>query len=155
MRTDRRLVGVVSLKGRAGRGTFWITTLCVGGIGAFVAAALIATVIFHFRSGTMRSAMDLAAVGVAILLALVYVGIAVQVRRWHDLGYSGWMVLINFVPLVGGMVSSVVLGFIEGASAPNRFDEDRSLSPPGVPGTRQYSDWGVNPAGGTLPISAR
>ena len=37
-------------------------------------------------------------------LALVVPGIAVGVRRLHDIGKSGWWMLISFIPYVGGFV---------------------------------------------------
>ena len=36
-------------------------------------------------------------------LALIIPGIAVAVRRLHDLGKSGWMLLIAFIPLIGAI----------------------------------------------------
>ncbi|MGV2939655.1 DUF805 domain-containing protein [Mesobacillus sp. LC4] len=30
--------------------------------------------------------------------------LSVTVRRLHDIGYSGWMYLVNFIPLVGGII---------------------------------------------------
>lgn len=37
-------------------------------------------------------------------LALVLPGIAVGVRRLHDIGKSGWWMLISFIPYVGAFV---------------------------------------------------
>lgn len=36
-------------------------------------------------------------------LAILIPGLAVAVRRLHDVGKSGWMLLISFIPLVGGI----------------------------------------------------
>ena len=36
-------------------------------------------------------------------LALIIPGIAVAVRRLHDIGKSGWMLLIAFIPLIGAI----------------------------------------------------
>ncbi len=38
------------------------------------------------------------------VLASIIPGIAVTVRRLHDIGKSGWWYLINFIPYVGGIV---------------------------------------------------
>jgi uncharacterized membrane protein YhaH (DUF805 family) len=38
------------------------------------------------------------------VLALILPGLAVGVRRLHDLGRSGWWLLIAFVPLVGAIL---------------------------------------------------
>jgi len=56
-------------------------------------------------------------------LALIVPAIAVQVRRFHDQDKSGWFVLINFVPYVGGLVVLVFM-CLEGTRGPNRFGPD-------------------------------
>lgn len=38
------------------------------------------------------------------MLASLVPGIAIGVRRFHDTGRSGWWVLINFVPFIGGLI---------------------------------------------------
>lgn len=38
------------------------------------------------------------------LLALLIPGIAVSVRRLHDIGRSGWWFLINLIPIVGALI---------------------------------------------------
>ena len=38
------------------------------------------------------------------LLASIIPSIAVQVRRLHDTGRSGWWILLSFIPLVGPIV---------------------------------------------------
>lgn len=42
-------------------------------------------------------------------LALFVPGLAVAVRRLHDIGKSGWMVLIVFIPLIGAIWLIVLL----------------------------------------------
>ncbi len=37
------------------------------------------------------------------LLAIIIPSIAVAVRRLHDVGKSGWMILISFIPIVGAI----------------------------------------------------
>jgi len=44
-----------------------------------------------------------------LLTFVLYLGgflplLAVSVRRLHDLGKSGWMMLLGFVPIVGGIL---------------------------------------------------
>jgi uncharacterized membrane protein YhaH (DUF805 family) len=40
----------------------------------------------------------------AYALVVLIPGIAVSVRRLHDIGKSGWWLLIGFVPIVGGLI---------------------------------------------------
>ena len=42
------------------------------------------------------------------MLLLAPAGISVAVRRLHDIGLSGWLYLISFVPYVGGLFMLVV-----------------------------------------------
>jgi uncharacterized membrane protein YhaH (DUF805 family) len=78
-------------EGRAGRGEFWW----------FVLANMIVYVVL------------LVLVRVSPVFLILYVGyafavlvpsIAVAIRRLHDLGKSGWMLLIGLIPIVGGIL---------------------------------------------------
>lgn len=60
--------------------------------------------------------------GVAYLAILVP-SIAVQVRRFHDRDMSGWFVLLNFIPYVGGLVVFVFM-VLPGTVGENRFGPD-------------------------------
>jgi uncharacterized membrane protein YhaH (DUF805 family) len=66
---------------------------------------------------------------IAIGLFLIYaVGVivpslAVQVRRFHDQDKSGWFLLLNFIPYVGGLIVLVFM-CIEGTKGENRFGPD-------------------------------
>jgi uncharacterized membrane protein YhaH (DUF805 family) len=42
-------------------------------------------------------------------LAAMIPGLAVSIRRLHDIGKSGWWLLIAFVPLIGGIWLIVLL----------------------------------------------
>jgi MFS family permease len=52
-----------------------------------------------------------------------WVNLAAQARRWHDLGKSGWHVLLNLVPGVGTLISILILTIRPGASGANQFGE--------------------------------
>ncbi|PEQ14272.1 hypothetical protein B2G71_01300 [Novosphingobium sp. PC22D] len=56
-------------------------------------------------------------------LASIIPAIAVQVRRFHDQDKSGWFVLLNFIPYIGGIVVLVFM-CLEGTRGPNRFGPD-------------------------------
>jgi nitrate/nitrite transporter NarK len=71
---------------------------------------------------------------IAWLLAVAWIATALQIKRWHDLGKSGWLVLLNLVPAVGSAISIFILGFFKGASGPNHFGGQGS---PGLLGYRQ------------------
>lgn len=58
-----------------------------------------------------------------LLLAIIVPSIAVQVRRFHDQDKSGWFVLLNFIPFVGGIIVLVMM-CLEGTAGDNRFGPD-------------------------------
>ena len=65
--------------------------------------------------------------GVAILsiwgLGSLIPSIAVQVRRFHDQDRSGWMILLGFIPYVGGLIVLVFM-CLEGTRGANRYGPD-------------------------------
>jgi uncharacterized membrane protein YhaH (DUF805 family) len=111
--------------GRSQRIEYWMFVL-------FVLLVLFAGVIMGGVAGAFESSgkeeMPVAAVGIFGLLGLFYLAmfipmLAVQVRRFHDQDKSGWMVLLGFVPYVGGLIMLVFM-CIEGTPGPNRFGAD-------------------------------
>ena len=48
-----------------------------------------------------------------ILAGLVYLffilpGIAVLIRRFHDVGLSGWLILLGLIPYIGGLITFII-----------------------------------------------
>lgn len=71
--------------------------------------------------GTLATVWALLA-GVAYL-AILIPSIAVQVRRLHDRDMSGWFILLNFIPYVGGLIVFVFM-VLPGTVGENRFGPD-------------------------------
>ena len=63
----------------------------------------------------------LAIIAVGLVLPCMWIGLAAQIRRWHDRGRSGWRVLVNLIPIVGALWTLVELGFMKGTDGVNRF----------------------------------
>jgi len=61
---------------------------------------------------------------VVLYIPVVWFSLALQVKRWHDRGKSGWWVLINLIPFVGGLWALVECGFLRGTEGPNQFGPD-------------------------------
>lgn len=91
--------------GRARRKEYWMFTL-VNIIIAFV---------FGFVCGLIK----LPALSMVYSLAVLVPGIAVTARRLHDIGKSGWFMLIAFIPLVGLYLIYVLT--IEGDNGNNAY----------------------------------
>ena len=50
-------------------------------------------------------------------------GLAVIVRRLHDVNKSGWFYFISLIPLIGGIWLLILL-CTEGTQGPNQYGED-------------------------------
>jgi uncharacterized membrane protein YhaH (DUF805 family) len=102
----------VNFSGRAIRSEYWLWTLFAI-IGMAVAAGL------DYAIFNRAEALFYFVFALAILLP----GLAVTIRRLHDLDRSGWWIFLNFVPLIGVIVL-IVWFCTRGTSGPNRFGPD-------------------------------
>ena len=59
----------------------------------------------------------------AVAPLLVWSGIAVSVKRLHDIGISGWWTIPCFVPYVS-YIAVIALGLIRGQAGKNAYGED-------------------------------
>ena len=57
-------------------------------------------------------------------LAVLWPGVATQVKRWHDRDKSGWWYLISFVPIIGSLWAFIETGFLPGTEGDNRYGPD-------------------------------
>lgn len=114
---------LLSFQGRVNRGTFWMTW--VGLAAGAVAAAIGASVFLDGPpgSGIFALATVVAAVLVMIFaLLFLFMSIANEAKRWHDMNKSAWWLLLNLIPGIGFIVF-LVLGLMPGTKGPNRFGE--------------------------------
>jgi len=107
-----------SFEGRLNRQPYWgvAIVMCILGAG------------FNFAIGDFGPERPMTA-GPAILETLVvvlfvWVGLAVQIKRWHDRNKSGWWALINLVPFIGAIWVLIECGFLRGTIGANRFGAD-------------------------------
>lgn len=56
-------------------------------------------------------------------LAMLIPGLAVGVRRLHDIGKSGWMLLVAFIPIVG-IIWLLILLATDGTPGSNEYGEN-------------------------------
>jgi uncharacterized membrane protein YhaH (DUF805 family) len=108
-------------KGRIPRSTFWIFFLLLYGVLGLIG-------FFMQRAGVSDTIKGI--VGL-IMFPLFLVGIMMQIKRWHDRDKSGWWVLINLVPCIGGFWTLIECGFLKGTTGPNQYGPD-PLQPPGA-----------------------
>ena len=99
-------------EGRAGRKEFWMFFLANVIINAIISVIGRVTVgISPYIGGIIQLIYSL-----AILLPFL----GVIARRLHDTGKSGWMQLLAFIPVVGGLIV-LILCALEGQKEANKF----------------------------------
>ncbi|MFV0625265.1 DUF805 domain-containing protein [Sphingomonas sp. ac-8] len=103
--------------GRSRRREYWMFQLFYG-----IVIAVLVGLAFLMGDPNSPATFPLILLGLFVLATIVP-AIAVQVRRFHDQDKSGWFVLINFVPYVGGIVTFVFM-VLPGTRGANRFGPD-------------------------------
>jgi uncharacterized membrane protein YhaH (DUF805 family) len=103
----------VTFSGRAARSEYWYWYL-------FWALANLVGGIIDGALGTDIGGNGL--IGSVIALALLLPGVAVSVRRLHDLDRTGWWLLIAFTGI--GIILLIVWYCMKGTTGSNRFGAD-------------------------------
>ncbi len=107
--------------GRSRRMEYWMFTLfTVLVVFAIVAVGL--TVAGAAQSEDLGMTIGYIGLGLFILASFIP-GLAVQVRRFHDQNLTGWLVLLGFIPYVGGLII-IVFMCIDGTKGPNQYGAD-------------------------------
>lgn len=68
-------------------------------------------------------AIPFGAAAIILLLLIFWISIAAHVKRFHDLGHTGWLILLSLVPLVN-FACLIWMGFVRGDIGANRFGTD-------------------------------
>jgi uncharacterized membrane protein YhaH (DUF805 family) len=108
--------------GRSRRKEYWMFTLGVIIVSVLFSVLLIGTI---DPSGGGIGGISVVSIAILVIfsLAIFIPALAVQVRRFHDQDKSGWFVLLNFLPYIGGLIVLVMM-CLEGTRGPNRFGPD-------------------------------
>ena len=83
----------VEFEGRASRPEYWWFALAT-----FILSILVSIILF-------KAPMTASAINGLISLALLVPSIGVGIRRLHDIGKSGWWLLIALIPFVGAIIA--------------------------------------------------
>lgn len=105
--------------GRARRKEYWFFVL-------FNVLILVLLVVVDGLLGTFNEAAGVGLFSGLYSLAVLIPGIAVLVRRLHDIDRTGWWALIGLVPFVGGIVL-LVLAALDSTPGENRFGPNPKL----------------------------
>jgi uncharacterized membrane protein YhaH (DUF805 family) len=107
--------------GRARRSEYWYFAL-------FNVIYLIVALILHYRLRSNIEPLHLDVIYFVYILALLIPNLALTVRRLHDVGKSGWMLLIGFIPLVGA-IWLFGIAITKGIKGDNNYGTDPKLVP--------------------------
>ncbi|MWP62613.1 DUF805 domain-containing protein [Gilliamella sp. Pas-s25] len=100
-----------NFNGRARRKEYWMFVL-------FSVILAVLTIIIDKIIGN-----DLMIVTCILSLALLLPNLAVTVRRLHDTNKSGWWILLQFIPYVGGIII-LVLCMLDSTPGSNQYGEN-------------------------------
>lgn len=96
-------------EGRARRKEYWM----------FVLINMIVSIIV----GLIGSLINFNSLSIIYILAVFIPSLAVAIRRLHDIGRSGWWILIGFIPLIGGLVL-IVFAMLDSQSGENQYGQN-------------------------------
>jgi uncharacterized membrane protein YhaH (DUF805 family) len=122
----------LDFKGRSRRKEYWLFFLF------YVIVSLSVFAVFAAIGGISFDTFDLTPLGVTLVLPVAGIWfiifvlpmLALSVRRWHDLGYSGWMfvlfVVLGAIPLVGffANIGNIIWFCFPGTAGPNKYGDD-------------------------------
>ena len=89
-------------KGRDGRKVFWLFTLNM------------------FIINSLLGSISAGLLSIIVSFAVLLPSLGLSVRRLHDINFSGWWVLIGFIPFIG-VVALIVFACIPGTQGENKY----------------------------------
>jgi uncharacterized membrane protein YhaH (DUF805 family) len=117
-----------SFEGRVNRSVYWLKFV----IPFFL--LLMASFLLDVVLGTSFQPGNIGLVYVIVALATIYPSLAVNVKRCHDRGRSGWFLLVCLVPLLN-IWPMIEIYFLRGTRGPNQYGPDPlAQGQPAVPG---------------------
>ena len=116
-------------QGRIGRQQWWLATLGIYAV-IIVLAMVLGLILPEGTFAEDTSPTDspatiaLSVIAIVAYVVIIWSGLALAAKRWHDRDKSAWWILINFVPFVGGIWALIENGFLKGTEGSNRFGSD-------------------------------
>jgi uncharacterized membrane protein YhaH (DUF805 family) len=99
----------IDFSGRARRKEYWM----------FVLGVVLASIVAQIADAIIFGGLISGLLGLAVIIP----AIACQVRRFQDQDRSGWLVLLNLVPVIGN-IAVLVMMCLEGTKGPNQYGPD-------------------------------
>lgn len=104
---------LTSFSGRVPRTTFWYFAL------AYLGLRLVFLLIEQAMDASSSQIMEL----VFVLITIVPL-LAVSIKRCHDLGHSGWYLLLGLIPVLGLLWLLLQFAIKEGTIGENKYGPD-------------------------------
>ena len=109
---------LLTYQGRLNRKPYILRGLLVG-----ITSSILSNVMGVMAESSSLALNLVSLVLLVVVLALCVVSVMLMIRRWHDLGKSGWFSLLLLVPLVNFVVG-LYLWVKKGDDGPNQYGED-------------------------------
>ena len=110
--------------GRMRRSHFWAVGLIMTFGVLPLAVGLLAPLLPHDDTADIPlTTANEVGYGLLVLFIILYgwVRLAIQTKRWHDRGKSGWWTLIVLLPVIGGLWMLIECGFFDGDPGSNKY----------------------------------
>ena len=105
-----------SFEGRIPRRVFWGITL----LNIFVFYLAVFALIVLLGEDSMEADLVI----LILYIPMIWISLAVTVKRWHDRDKSGWWILIQLIPIVGPIWAFIETGCLRGTIGSNQYGED-------------------------------
>ena len=100
----------IKFEGRSNRGEYWKAFLMI----------ILASVVLSIIDGVLVGAGGVPFLSMIFSLITLVPGIAIGVRRLHDIGKSGWLLLLGLIPVIGAII--LIVWFAKKPDpAPNQY----------------------------------
>jgi uncharacterized membrane protein YhaH (DUF805 family) len=104
--------------GRIRRSQYWLWAIGSG----FAMGIIVAIAAMLFGGGDSQHISPIFGIVYLIVAVLgIWIGVNLQIKRWHDRDKSGWWCFIAFVPIIGGLWVLIECGFLDGTQGPNKY----------------------------------
>ena len=98
-------------EGEITRRDWWFGQVCV------IVIALVLGFLFHFSIPTELTlhifSIHNISIGMVIGITCFWMHLVLNMKRWRDIGKSGWWTILNYIPILGAFVSIFILGFVK------------------------------------------
>ena len=126
---------LISFQGRLNRQLFFLTHMTLSSVYGYVWGLIYLVSWLFFGIALLGGDEEVAAAATAggfVILAVfsallsipfIWMYFSLYVKRAHDIGWTGWMVLLLFIPIVG-LIFWILLLFKPGTHGENRYGPD-------------------------------